>query len=142
MRNRRVAAKENSTQIRLNDVVPRRNVRVCDVSKNSDPGVIDEHVETAELPHRCLDGAGRIIGVSDVRDRGVNPIASPGLAARQLVARLVKSGGGAAGDRDTGTGIEERRGDRQPDSTRPTGHESDPPLEIERWRAYRHGSLG
>ena len=142
MRNRRVAAEEGSTKIRLDDIVPGCNVRVCYVAKNSDAGVVDEDIETAELPHGCLDGAGRIIRITDVRDRGVNPIASPGLAARQLVARLVKSGGGASGDRDTGTGIEERRGDRQPDSTRPTGHESDPPAEIERWRASRHGSLG
>ena len=92
-----------------------------------DPGIVDQHVEPAELRHRGLDPGLRLRGLGDValdRDR---PAAGGGDrrddGVRPALARRVV-------DHDRRAVLRQRLGDRGADALRSTGDDGDFALEL------------
>ena len=97
----------------------------------ADAGVVDQHVDAAELAHGLLDHARAVLGLGDVGGDG------DAAAAERLDALggLLEPLGAAGADRDVGAGFGEAGGERGAEPGGGAGDDGD--LAVERKRSMR-----
>ena len=91
------------------------------------PGVVDEHVDRAEVALDGFDERVAVLGGCDVR-RDRDDVAS---RSRQFVRRDVELAAGAGGKSDTSAALHERRRDVRTDAARAAGDERRSAVEVE-----------